>query len=338
MGKASFSNTFKLRVSDFDFKDNILLSSVLDFAQDVAGNHADTLGIGYSDFIKDDKIWMVIRHEIEYVEYPPLYEEIKVITWPLAAGKIDCDRETLIVSSKDENRVYIKMSSKWIVASYSTRRIQRLVDLYKGCEEDVPLVSIDGKELFVGMMVYAEVMQKWTGEPAKCNLNFVFASYGKIVRMHYHRTRWSRIGKVYVEHEFLCIGEDGHAFGDARRKGNVLEYSVNQILVDIPDDFAEQYVREVVNDKMSYDVLEPTCHNFYYEVSEWLKHIGVYDQVMELYADEKSRGTAPGFARMAEQRRRLQEELDNKLRNILSRLSDTEKKRMKELLSMDDNK
>ena len=137
MGKASFSNTFKLRVSDFDFKDNILLSSVLDFAQDVAGNHADTLGIGYSDFIKDDKIWMVIRHEIEYVEYPPLYEEIKVITWPLAAGKIECDRETLIVSSKDENRVYIKMSSKWIVASYSTRRIQRLVDLYKGCEEEL---------------------------------------------------------------------------------------------------------------------------------------------------------------------------------------------------------
>ena len=216
--------------------------------------------------------------------------------------------------------------------------ILEVVSDYKGCEEDVPLVSIDGKELFVSMMVYAEVMQKWTGEPAKCNLNFVFASYGKIVRMHYHRTRWSRIGKVYVEHEFLCIGEDGHAFGDARRKGNVLEYSVNQILVDIPDDFAEQYVREVVNDKMSYDVLEPTCHNFYYEVSEWLKHIGVYDRVMELYADEKSRGTAPGFARMAEQRRRLQEELDNKLRNILSRLSDTEKKRMKELLSMDDNK
>ena len=135
MGKASLSEDFRLRISDFDYKDHLLLSSLLDFAQDVAGKHADTLNIGYSDLIAKDQIWMVIRHEIEFIEYPVLYDTIKVITWPLAQGRIDCDRETLVVSSKDPSKIYIKMSSKWIIASYSTRRIQRLGELYSNCEE-----------------------------------------------------------------------------------------------------------------------------------------------------------------------------------------------------------
>ena len=103
-------------------------------------------------------------------------------------------------------------------------------------------------------------------------------------------------------------------------------------MVDIPDDFAEEFVNGVVNDSMNYDILESTCQNFYYEVGEWLKHIGVYEKVIELYAKEKSIGTAPCFARMEENRRKKQEALDAKLMNIINRLSDDEKQRMKELL------
>jgi acyl-ACP thioesterase len=135
MGKASLSQDFRLRISDFDYKDHLLLSALLDFAQDVAGKHADTLNIGYSDLIAKDQIWMVIRHEIEFIEYPPLYETITVTTWPLPQGRIDCDRETLVISSKDPSKVYVKMSSKWIIASYSSRRILRLGDLYNDCDE-----------------------------------------------------------------------------------------------------------------------------------------------------------------------------------------------------------
>jgi hypothetical protein len=60
----------------------------------------------------------------------------------------------------------------------------------------------------------------------------------------------------------------------------------------------------------------------------------VYEKVMTLYAEEKSRGTAPCFARMEENRKKKQEALDAKLMNIINRLSDDEKKRMKELLEM----
>ena len=217
-----------------------------------------------------------------------------------------------------------------------SEEILEVVSDYQGWEEDVPLMSIDGKELFVGMKVYAEVMQKWPdAQQPKINLNFVFAGYGKIVSMRCHRTRWSRSGYVNIEREFLCTYEDGSACGDARRKGTVSEYGDYQIMVDVPNDFAEEFVNELVNDSMHYDVLESTCCNFYYEVGEWLKHIGVYEKVMALYAEEKSRGTAPCFARMEENRRKKQEALDAKLMNIINRLSDDEKKRMKELLNVD---
>jgi hypothetical protein len=185
------------------------------------------------------------------------------------------------------------------------------------------------------MKVYAEVMQKWPSkEQLNINLNFVFACYGKIVSMRCHRTKWSRSGELRIEREFLCTYENGKPRGDACRKGYVSEYCDYQIIVNVPDDFAEEFVNEVVNDSMHYDVLESTCHNFYYEVGEWLKHIGVYERVLELYAKEKSIGTAPCFARMEENRRKKQEALDAKLMNIINRLSDDEKQRMKELLEM----
>ena len=68
MDRRYYTESFRLRVNDFDCNDRVLVSSILDLCQDVAGMHAITLGVGYKQMITQNKIWMVIRTKMEIIK------------------------------------------------------------------------------------------------------------------------------------------------------------------------------------------------------------------------------------------------------------------------------
>ena len=65
MASKYFYEKYRLRTNDFDTLDHIYMSSILDFCQDVAGEHANDLKVGFKDLYKDNKIWMVLRTKIK---------------------------------------------------------------------------------------------------------------------------------------------------------------------------------------------------------------------------------------------------------------------------------
>lgn len=128
MANEVFKEKFRLRVSDYDCHDHLLISAILDLCQDVAGKHADLLGVGFDDFISKDKIWMILRTQIEVIKYPPLYSNVLVTTWPHKPNRVDMDRDYLI-TSEDEKEVYVKVCQKWVSVSFSTRMLLRAKDI-----------------------------------------------------------------------------------------------------------------------------------------------------------------------------------------------------------------
>ena len=123
MDRRYYTESFRLRVNDFDCNDRVLVSSILDLCQDVAGMHAITLGVGYKQMITQNKIWMVIRTKMEIIKYPPISSHIVVKTWPLNPGRVDMDRDYLICSLDGEE--YIKVTSKWVVCDLNSRKLLR---------------------------------------------------------------------------------------------------------------------------------------------------------------------------------------------------------------------
>ena len=121
MEKNIFEKNFVLRISDFTCYDKLKPSMMLDFFQDVAGQHADILGIGFNDLIQKDLIWVLLRTKYEVIKEPKPYTEVKVKTWPHEKGRLDFDRDYLI-TDQDDN-VLIKGTSKWVVVNYKTRRL-----------------------------------------------------------------------------------------------------------------------------------------------------------------------------------------------------------------------
>ncbi len=119
-----YKEKFRLRVSDYDKLDQVLISSILDLCQDVAGKHAIELGVGYDDMIVRDIIWMIIRSKVRIIKNPPFSSNVVVKTWPSAPGRLDMEREYLILS-EDEKEEYVHVTSKWVLCSNSTRRLLR---------------------------------------------------------------------------------------------------------------------------------------------------------------------------------------------------------------------
>lgn len=121
-----------LRISDYDCYDHLTPHAILDFFQDVAGEHADMIGVGFNKMIKEDLIWVLVRTKYIVKKYPPLYSSVNVTTWPREKGRLDFDREYLI---EDENgETLIEGLSKWVVVNVKTRRLAMSRNINYECE------------------------------------------------------------------------------------------------------------------------------------------------------------------------------------------------------------
>ena len=131
-----YSELFKIRTNDLDTYDRVKPYVYLDFFQDVAGHHADLLGVGYEACKKENIAWVLTKNRLEVIKSPSPYEEVEVITWPSSRSRIDYGRDYLMISKSGE--VYAKGTSQWVYADISTHKILRSTALPfpEGVEEE----------------------------------------------------------------------------------------------------------------------------------------------------------------------------------------------------------
>jgi acyl-ACP thioesterase len=123
-----YSETFRTRESDFDTNGNIKPSSVLDIFQEIAGIHANLLGVGFGDLIKNDLLWVITKVKFEIIKSPEAHKPIVAKTWPLAPSRVSLQREYLI---EDENgNALIKGTSEWVTMNLQTRKLVISNDIY----------------------------------------------------------------------------------------------------------------------------------------------------------------------------------------------------------------
>ncbi len=141
MNNSVYEEKFKLRINDYDNRDHIYLGAIMDLFQDVAGSHADLLHIGYDDLIKNDLIWMILRNKVEIYNTKPKSDYIIVKTWPHVPGRVDMDRDYVIYS--EDGELIAKGCSKWVICSYTTRKLIRAKDFNYHIDDFCENVNFD---------------------------------------------------------------------------------------------------------------------------------------------------------------------------------------------------
>ena len=121
--QAEYKTSLTLFSSYFDKNDRLSVKSILNIFQDVAANHAEILNIGYEKMLSKNLFWVLSRIKFDIIVSPVPNQKVFVKTWPHQKGKIDFDRDMLIV---DENEnVLVKATSKWCVIDCKTRQLAR---------------------------------------------------------------------------------------------------------------------------------------------------------------------------------------------------------------------
>lgn len=123
-----FEKEYALRGSDFDCCDRLRPASVLDLFQDVAGIHANELGVGFDDLIAREMIWVLTKVKYEVVGAVRRYDRVRVRTWPLPPSRVNFRREYLIEDLSGKPLVH--GTSEWVVVHSEKRRVLPAGNVY----------------------------------------------------------------------------------------------------------------------------------------------------------------------------------------------------------------
>lgn len=126
--KPIFTKEFDLRTSDFDCRRKLQPASILDLFQTVAGEHADQIGSGFDDLIKEEKMWVVVRTKFQIVENPVLFQRVRVTTWPLPPARLSFQREYKITAT--DGTLLVKGTSDWVVMHATERKLVSAKEVY----------------------------------------------------------------------------------------------------------------------------------------------------------------------------------------------------------------
>ncbi len=109
--------TYELRYSDFDFKDELSLTSLLALVQESACLSADELGFGYDDLRPHNYGFLVVSTYCKLHRPIRLGESITVETWPLPPRHVFFERDYRVLVGEEE---VAALASRWCLVDMGT--------------------------------------------------------------------------------------------------------------------------------------------------------------------------------------------------------------------------
>ncbi len=124
----SFTKEFYLRTSDFDCRMDLGPAAILDFFQDVAGEHARALGIGREAMAEGNRAWVIVKARYRVLATPKQFDRVRVSTWPLPPRRSIFRREYAMAAT--DGTPLVIGSSEWVVIDTERRRLLPVGDVY----------------------------------------------------------------------------------------------------------------------------------------------------------------------------------------------------------------
>ena len=114
-----YRQTFTLTDLDVDRYCKLKLSSLLFYAQEVAGKHSALLGADYDTLAQKKLFWAVTRHKVQITRLPTLGKTITVETWPMPTTRVAFPR-ALAAYDAQGNELF-RSISLWVLMDPESR-------------------------------------------------------------------------------------------------------------------------------------------------------------------------------------------------------------------------
>ncbi|MCD4677414.1 MAG: hypothetical protein K8S18_15685 [Desulfobacula sp.] len=132
------THTHKINFFDIDRDQTLKVQTMARLFQEMAILHSIKVGVGPDVLYKNGLVWLLYRLEIEFVRYPLLGENLKILTWSRGSQHRMNFRDYRI---KSENRAVAKATSVWVFFDFKKKRIikvpQDIESVYRSDSEKV---------------------------------------------------------------------------------------------------------------------------------------------------------------------------------------------------------
>ena len=129
----TYRKTYQITTNMLDCHDCLKMSTLLDVAQEIAGDHAEELGCGFETMIKQDLIWVIVRNYVEIIKKPINFKEIEVVTYPLKPRFVEFNRETEFYH---DGELFAVSRSTWMIINIKDFSV-KAPDFFKGFDDDL---------------------------------------------------------------------------------------------------------------------------------------------------------------------------------------------------------
>jgi acyl-ACP thioesterase len=121
-----------IRSFDVDCKNQMKISSLCSYFQEVAGHHAAHLGLGFEQMRREGLFWVLSRLEISFIRFPEWNDHLTIETWPSGHERLFYRREFLV--AKEGGEKLITAVSFWLLININSRR-PKILPLPEGIEQ-----------------------------------------------------------------------------------------------------------------------------------------------------------------------------------------------------------
>ena len=152
MSKVNCSLTVEMRAMPSMCDENSLMSipAILDMFQDIAGIHAESVGIGALELEERGLFWIVSKLRLRISSRPQVQDMLEAATWIQPAERVSCERDWSL--SKDgEQLAYVR--SIWAALRRENFRPGHMADFYPDSDfsiappDDIPFTRM-GKNFY----------------------------------------------------------------------------------------------------------------------------------------------------------------------------------------------
>ncbi|GMQ59847.1 thioesterase [Vallitalea sediminicola] len=115
--------TFRLGTYAVDFNNRIKMSTIFNYMQECAINHAHSQSYGVKEMSDEGLFWILSRAYIDILEYPKLGDTVTVKTWTKGTDKIFVLRDFKVYNSSE--KVIANVTTNWVIVDSKKMRPQR---------------------------------------------------------------------------------------------------------------------------------------------------------------------------------------------------------------------
>ena len=123
-----YSKEERIKYLDVDKNNQLSNKAIINYMQDIAVCHADSLGNGVNNAAETHTAWLLLNWKIRVFNRPKCEEKIRIDTWPRTMERCYSWRDFEVFSG--ESKVAIA-TSKWVLVNTETGRIERVSEELK---------------------------------------------------------------------------------------------------------------------------------------------------------------------------------------------------------------